>query len=68
MTEIQAKILFFVSLTITYAILVLIIIEISLLVGVWAPWWVYVIELVLVFLIGWDMTTWQGSEANMELP
>lgn len=68
MTETQAKVLFLVSLTILYAIFVLVTIGISLVVGVWAPWWVYVLEGLLIVLIGWDMTTWQGSEADMELP
>lgn len=68
MTEHQAKILFLISLGITYVVLVLMTIGISLVVGVWAPWWVYVVEGLLVAIIGWDMITWQGSEADMELP
>ena len=68
MTETQAKILFLVSLCITYTVFALVTIGISLMISVWAPWWVYVIEVLLVALIGWDMTTWQGTEADMEVP
>lgn len=63
-----AKKCFAVSIIVTYFIIVGVTIGISLLVGKWAPWWAYVLEAVIIVLVGWDMTTWQGGDADMEMP
>lgn len=63
-----AKRIFILSWIITLVFIVAITIGICLAIHSWAPWWVYLIEVVIVALVGWDMTTWQGSDADCEIP